>query len=224
MTSGRGSGAPFHSVAVSALLDDQVSTESRLNPALDVAGLAVHLADTGWMTISNLLDQGASRGIASQSATARRLEAGDQFRKQACRARRPTRQSLSAEKRAALEEAVYAHARRGSQFRYEAIRVPDGRAERETSDDPLVRFALWWPNVQPPRLSAEDNRQCPDRLRRDAAARKLHARPGRWPRGGAHGLFRRSKSSRPIVSSRCGREMASRLAGAPVIRARPGPR
>ena len=56
---------------------------------------------------------------------------------------RPTQQSLTEDKRRALDEAVYAGARRGFQYRYETVRIPDEREQREASDDLLWRFALW---------------------------------------------------------------------------------
>lgn len=57
---------------------------------------------------------------------------------------RPTRARLSEEQRRQLDDAVYAGARRGFQFRYETLRVPDGPAERAASTDPLASFAAWW--------------------------------------------------------------------------------
>ena len=57
---------------------------------------------------------------------------------------RPTLTGLSSEKREQLDRAVYAGARKGFQFRYETLRVPDDPAERDASDDPLAAFAAWW--------------------------------------------------------------------------------
>jgi Rps23 Pro-64 3,4-dihydroxylase Tpa1-like proline 4-hydroxylase len=56
---------------------------------------------------------------------------------------RPTQARLTPEQRRGLDEAIYAGARTGFQFRYEAIRVPDGMQERARSIDPLARFAEW---------------------------------------------------------------------------------
>jgi len=56
---------------------------------------------------------------------------------------RATRQGMRAEQRQALEDAVYAGARNGFQYRYETIRTPDGAAARGASDDPLAAFARW---------------------------------------------------------------------------------
>jgi Rps23 Pro-64 3,4-dihydroxylase Tpa1-like proline 4-hydroxylase len=54
---------------------------------------------------------------------------------------RELRASLPAEKQAELDQAIYASARTGFQYRYEAIRVPDSKSEREASADPLFAVA-----------------------------------------------------------------------------------
>jgi Rps23 Pro-64 3,4-dihydroxylase Tpa1-like proline 4-hydroxylase len=54
---------------------------------------------------------------------------------------RGTRAAMPAEQLQALDEAVYARARSGFQYRYESIRVPDGKREREASGDPLAKLA-----------------------------------------------------------------------------------
>lgn len=56
---------------------------------------------------------------------------------------RPTRASMPADKAKALDDAVYAQARQGFQFRFETVRVPDGAGDRAASDDPLFAFAQW---------------------------------------------------------------------------------
>lgn len=54
---------------------------------------------------------------------------------------RPTRARMSPEQARSLDDAVYAQAREGFQYRFETIRVPDSAAERAGSDDPLALFA-----------------------------------------------------------------------------------
>jgi Rps23 Pro-64 3,4-dihydroxylase Tpa1-like proline 4-hydroxylase len=54
---------------------------------------------------------------------------------------REVRASLPAEKQAELDQAIYASARSGFQYRYEAIRVPDSKSEREASADSLSAVA-----------------------------------------------------------------------------------
>lgn len=55
---------------------------------------------------------------------------------------RATMAAFPSETRAQLDEAVYAGARYGFQFRYETLRIPDDRTEREARDDVLSRLAL----------------------------------------------------------------------------------
>jgi len=55
---------------------------------------------------------------------------------------RAARSSLDEPRQAALDEAIYAGAREGFQYRYESIRVPDDEAGRKASSDPLARLAL----------------------------------------------------------------------------------
>ncbi len=54
---------------------------------------------------------------------------------------RPTRAALDLAKAKQLDDAVYAQAREGFQYRFETIRVPDSAGERATSDDPVFAFA-----------------------------------------------------------------------------------
>lgn len=60
-----------------------------------------------------------------------------------------TRTAMPKAQRDALNDAVYASARTGFQFRYETIRVPDDEASRRASDDPLAAFALWLSSEEP---------------------------------------------------------------------------
>lgn len=54
---------------------------------------------------------------------------------------RDVRQTMEPAQADALNDAVYASARAGFQFRFEAIRVPDEASAREASEDPLAAFA-----------------------------------------------------------------------------------
>lgn len=54
---------------------------------------------------------------------------------------RAAQASLDPEARSRLDEAVYVGARDGFQYRYETIRVPDDREQREASWDSLTRLA-----------------------------------------------------------------------------------
>lgn len=61
---------------------------------------------------------------------------------------RPAQAALTEEKRDALDQAVYAAARYGFQYQYEAIRVPDGEEERSAMDDPLAGFASFMSSAE----------------------------------------------------------------------------
>ena len=54
---------------------------------------------------------------------------------------RKLREDLPQAKKSELDDAIYASARTGFQYRYETIRVPDSKAEREASSDPLFKLA-----------------------------------------------------------------------------------
>ncbi len=56
---------------------------------------------------------------------------------------RATRAAMTPEQRQALDDAVYARARAGFQFRFETIRVPDSAEARAASADPLAALAAW---------------------------------------------------------------------------------
>lgn len=56
---------------------------------------------------------------------------------------RAARAGMDAEQQAQLDEAIYANARTGFQYRYETIRVPDEPAARDEIGDPLNAFAQW---------------------------------------------------------------------------------
>lgn len=55
---------------------------------------------------------------------------------------RPTQAALEPQRRAELDQAIYAGGREGFQYRYETIRVPDEEEARRASDDLLARLAL----------------------------------------------------------------------------------
>lgn len=55
---------------------------------------------------------------------------------------RAARSLLDDARQAALDQAIYAGASKGFQYRYETIRVPDEEAVRRQSSDPLAKLAL----------------------------------------------------------------------------------
>jgi len=113
-----------------------------MNPSLDAKALVKRFKADGKLHIPDFLEAGCAesffqslRGrddwalIVNQDANSFDLD-------------RKAQAALSDEQRRALDQAVYAGARYGFQYRYEAIRVPDDEQDRrKLDDDPLVRFA-----------------------------------------------------------------------------------
>ena len=115
----------------------------RLNPALDRAALTAAYARDRRVRIPDLL---AEEGASALHAELRKRQDWRQIVNSGGKVfdlDRETRRQMSAEQRDALDQAVFAGARDGFQHRYEAIRVPDGEAEREASNDILAKFASW---------------------------------------------------------------------------------
>jgi Rps23 Pro-64 3,4-dihydroxylase Tpa1-like proline 4-hydroxylase len=117
----------------------------QLNKTNDPAALAMIYARTGHVRVpcvttsnyadqllQNLRERSDWRQVISSSGGAKVVELD-----------RATQAGLSNEQRRQLDEAIYAGARGGFQFRYEALRVPDAEEERARSGDSLARFAEW---------------------------------------------------------------------------------
>jgi Rps23 Pro-64 3,4-dihydroxylase Tpa1-like proline 4-hydroxylase len=107
----------------------------------DVAGLADAFARDGYVQIPDFLRADSAvelqRGLRARGDWKQVLTAGDRY----AELDRPTRAAMPAEQARAIDNAVYAQARTGFQYRYESIRVPDDRAGRTASADPLARLA-----------------------------------------------------------------------------------
>lgn len=116
----------------------------RLNGALDLESAAATFASTGVASIADIL---APDTAAALQALLRAREDWVQViggEGKIFELNRATRAGMKAAQRDSLDQAVYAGARSGFQFRYEALRVPDTDAERKASTDSLAAFALWW--------------------------------------------------------------------------------
>lgn len=115
-----------------------------LNPALAVDAIASDFARDGMVSIPGILTQECATALQTMMrgrddwlqviGDAERLVELD----------RQTRALMTDDQRAQLDQAVYAGARAGFQYRYETIRVPDEADKRRVSGDPLAAFALWW--------------------------------------------------------------------------------
>ena len=108
----------------------------------DPSILAEEYARTGVLRLADFLDPAVAADLYDH------LRARDDWKRSITSAEgvhdidRQTMQAFPAETRAQLDEAVYARARYDFQFRYETIRIPDERAEREAQDDVLSHLAL----------------------------------------------------------------------------------
>lgn len=125
-----------------------------LNPALDAAALAEEYRHAGRVSIANILEPASAEAL-HQHLRARTdwlqvVNSGDAFYELT----RAARADMAEAQRGALEQAVYAGARYGFQYRYETVRVPDDDAARAASDDALCAFARWWSDGPPRALLA----------------------------------------------------------------------
>lgn len=114
-----------------------------LNPSLDVEALAGRFARDGRVQIRDFLDPSAAAALHAtlkvRGDWAQVVNSGDRVFELS----RAARADMTDEQRRALDEAVYAGARGGFQYRYETIRTPDAAAARTASADPLAAFAAW---------------------------------------------------------------------------------
>lgn len=110
----------------------------------DADRLAQTFAATGVVSIPDILSAETARALYTM------LRGRDDWKqviggeKRLVELDRRTRAAMSDEQRIQLDQAVYAGARKGFQFRYETLRVPDAPADRTASADPLAAFASWW--------------------------------------------------------------------------------
>lgn len=114
-----------------------------LNPAIDATALTRTYASTGRVQIAPFLAPEVAAALYDHLR-----QRGDWLQminsdEKLYELSRTTRAEMTAQQREALDTAVYAGVRGGFQFRYEAIRVPDGADARAASDDPLAALAAW---------------------------------------------------------------------------------
>jgi Rps23 Pro-64 3,4-dihydroxylase Tpa1-like proline 4-hydroxylase len=116
----------------------------RLHPELDPRPLRAAYRRDGWLHIPQFLAGEAAGELHS------RLRTRADWRQVLTTASggaveldRPTRAAMNPDQARALDDAVYAQARSGFQYRFETLRVPDSAGERAASEDPLAAFAAW---------------------------------------------------------------------------------
>ncbi len=112
-----------------------------LNPALDAKALAKRFDADGFLHIADFLERTCAerfletlRGRDDWALIVNHDDKSFDLDRRA-------QAALSPAQRQALDDAVYAAARYGFQYRYEAIRVPDVESERHKLRDPLAGFA-----------------------------------------------------------------------------------
>jgi len=120
-----------------------------LAPDLDSAALAEEFAARGRVVVENFLADGQAQALhdllKARQDWKQVLNSGDKL----VELDRQTRASLTDPQRSDLDDAVYAGARYGFQYRYETIRVPDDARARAQSDDPLAAYARWLSSDEP---------------------------------------------------------------------------
>lgn len=117
-----------------------------INPALDATALAQSFARAGRVQIADFLTPATAEALfaalRARDDWIQVINSGEKLFELS----RTIRADMSEEQRTALDTAVYAGARQGFQFRYEAIRVPDDAAARIASADPLAALARFMSN------------------------------------------------------------------------------
>ena len=112
-----------------------------LNPELDVEELGDRFRTSGRIHIPNFL---AEEGVEEFCRSLKEREDWCLIINQDDKSfdlDRQAQAALTSEQRSNLDNAVYAGARYGFQYRYESIRVPDEETERAAINDPLNQFA-----------------------------------------------------------------------------------
>ncbi|WP_159712119.1 2OG-Fe(II) oxygenase [Sphingomonas sp. AX6] len=124
-------------------------TDFALNPSLDANALARRYAENGRVRIADFLCADVVTRLACNLRERTDwhwvMNSGDKV----FEVTRDARAALSGDQLRALDDATYATARSGFQYRFETLRVPDDDAERATSDDMLAAFAAWLSSPEP---------------------------------------------------------------------------
>ena len=114
-----------------------------LNPRLDPKAFATDFAASGRLHIPAFLDPDCAEAFHRQLRERQDWSLIVNQGERSFDLDRAAQAAMTAEQRAALDEAVHAGARYGFQYRYEAIRVPDETEARAASADPVLAFAAF---------------------------------------------------------------------------------
>lgn len=126
-----------------------MSIDFALNPRLDANALSRQYARQGRVRIDDFLTVDSAvqllQHLRDRSDWRWVTNSGDKV----FEFTREGRAAFSADQAAALDDATYATARSGFQYRFETLRVPDDDAARMASDDVLAAFATWLSSPEP---------------------------------------------------------------------------
>jgi len=114
-----------------------------LNPALDVDAAASSFAQTGRAQLTDFLSPDSARSMLEILRSRNDWLQVVNSENKLFELSREVRREMAESTREALETAIYAGARKGFQFRYETVRVPDGPNARLESSDPLAALATF---------------------------------------------------------------------------------
>jgi len=114
-----------------------------LNPDLDARAVAQCFARDGRVRIERFLRTESAEALYHMLRGRSDWTAVINSDSKTIELSRETRAAMTAEQHAALDQAVYAGARSGFQYRYETLRVPDDDMARAACSDPLAAFARW---------------------------------------------------------------------------------
>lgn len=115
----------------------------RLADGLDADALARRFAAQRWLHVPDLLAGDAALMLHRQLRARQDWTQVLTTASGVAELDRPTRAAMTSEQARALDDAVYAQARAGFQYRFETIRVPDETSERAVSHNLLATFAQW---------------------------------------------------------------------------------
>lgn len=114
-----------------------------INPDLDIPALTAAFRQDGRVQLLNWINPDAANALHMELRTRSDWVQVVNSGEKVIELSRAMREGLGHADREALDNAVYAGARYGFQYRYETIRIPDDHDGRQPLNDLLAQFALW---------------------------------------------------------------------------------